>query len=206
MAASNFEKNNSNRFEIDRLNALSDGVIAIALTLLVLGIDIPENHDFNAEGLKNFLIKLEPSLVAYVSSFLIIAIYWIQHHKIYQVLKYSNSTVVLLNILFLFAITLLPFVSKMKALYRYDALVILLFALAHIFTGMVLYGTWKYIVKHSEQLQANIDPKIITNLSMRLLIAPVICTLAIAVGFFDVNIATYFFLLIPVVFIFFPKK
>ena len=52
------------KIQIDRLNAFSDGVLAIVITILVLGIDIPENHDFNVESLIDFFVKLEPSLIA----------------------------------------------------------------------------------------------------------------------------------------------
>lgn len=65
-------------FGVERISALSDGVIAIAITILVLGIDIPENHDFTEQGLMDFLAKLEPRLIAYTTSFILVAVYWIQ--------------------------------------------------------------------------------------------------------------------------------
>ena len=140
------------KVEPDRLNALSDGVIAIALTLLVLGIDIPTDHDFNKDNLVSFLIKLEPGLIAYLTSFLIVAIYWIMHHRIFTVLKYVNQRIIILNLIFLFSISLVPFISKLKSLYRFDSVVVGIFALAHIITGVILYSVWNYVKSHNELL------------------------------------------------------
>ena len=190
----------------ERLNALSDGVIAIALTLLVLGIDIPEDHNFDENGLLSFLIKLEPALVAYVMSFIIVALYWFIHHRIFNELKYINTAVIALNIIFLFSISLVPFISKLKSLYRYDAMVVAIFAMAHIFTGLILYFTWKYVSSYTELLEAPEDHKAEKRIAYEILIIPIICVLAIPIAHINIHWGTYFFALIPVVYAILLRK
>ena len=197
---------NSQKFEPDRLNGLSDGVIAIALTLLVLGIDIPTDHNFTQDGLLSFLIELEPDLVAYITSFLIVAIYWIIHHRMFNVLKYTDRILVILNIVFLFSISLVPFIAKLKALYRYDALVVLIFALAHIFTGIILYVAWKYMVSHTELLKYDLNEREVQHVSIRILVMPMVSVIAIVVAFININWGTYFFALIPIIYAFMMRK
>ncbi len=204
----NQKNNDTANFEkigIDRLNALSDGVMAIALTLLVLGIDIPDDHDFNTEGLNLFLLKLEPGLIAYLSSFFIIGVYWIIHQKIFHVIQYTNRNVIFLNIIFLFAISLIPFVSKIKSLYPLDELVVIIFASAHIIIGIILFIIWKYFTNHPELLKSSISQQKNKFIGISILIIPMMCILAVIVAFIDIQIGTYLFILIPLIHLFINK-
>jgi uncharacterized membrane protein len=185
------------RLTVDRLNALSDGVLAIVMTLLVLSIDIPTDHNFTVDGLVKFIKKLEPSLIAYVSSFVMVGIYWIQHHVVFQFLRYVNRRLILLNILFLLPITLLPFVAKMKALYRHERQVIVLFAFAHILCGLLLLALWGYAVSHTELLVKQINPQVRHSMTLRILTLPFFCLASIGLAFVDVNLGTYIFLVVP---------
>ena len=62
-------------FSVDRLNGFTDGVLAIVITLLVLGIDIPEDHTFSEQGLIAFLLRISRDVIMYAASFLLIAAY-----------------------------------------------------------------------------------------------------------------------------------
>ena len=193
---------NTKKINPDRLNALSDGVIAIAITLLVLGIDIPDNHDFNQEGLLSFLVKLEPGLTAYLTSFIVVAMYWIIHHRIFGALTFIDRTIMILNIAFLFFISLAPFIAKLKALYRYDLLVVGIFALAQITTGLILYATWKFAVRQHALLKSSIDRNRDRHVSIRILIIPIVSIFAAVTGFFNIHLGTYVFIGVPIVYLF----
>ena len=206
MSQNNNEVNSEGRFSLDRLNALSDGIIAIAITILVLDIHVPEGHDFNLEGLRSFFKKIEPGLLAYVSSFVIIAIYWIMQNRIYRFIKSASQTIIILNITFLFSITLVPFVSKIKTLYYLDPYAITLLASVHIFTGLILFFTWKHIKANKELLkspESNYNDKWITR---SILISPIVCVIAIFVSFYDAYIGTYLFTTIPFIYFFITKR
>ena len=124
-ATTRLDRSKGARLTLDRLNCLSDGVIAIVLTLLVLGVDIPEHHDFSAEGLVSFLAKVEYQVVVYAVSFVLIGSYWMQHNVMFHFFRNGSRGLTWLNLLFLFEVTLLPFTTKLIGTYKYEPLPIL---------------------------------------------------------------------------------
>ena len=96
----------------ERLLAFSDGVFAIAITLLILEIKIPKHEDLeHYGGLYNYLIHLWPNYLAYVVSFIVIGIYWSNHHWLFTFIHKTNHTFNLIHILFLMTICFLPFTT-----------------------------------------------------------------------------------------------
>jgi uncharacterized membrane protein len=99
----------------NRLEAFSDGVIAVAITLLVLNIDLPElKHN---QSLASGLIGQWQVYVAYVSSFLTIGIIWINHHVAITRLRETDRMILFLNLLLLMSIGILPFATRLMAAY-----------------------------------------------------------------------------------------
>ncbi len=98
-----------------RLEAFSDGVIAVAITLLVLNIDLPDLRA--GQSLAGGLIGQWPVYVAYAVSFLTIGIIWINHHVMIARLREADRTILFLNLLLLMSIALLPFATRLMAAY-----------------------------------------------------------------------------------------
>ena len=88
-----------------RLEAFSDGVFAIIITIMVLELHAPEGASF--ASLKPVL----PKFISYVLSFIYVAIYWNNHHHLFQVVKRVNGKVLWCNIFLLFSLSLIPFVT-----------------------------------------------------------------------------------------------
>ena len=88
-----------------RLEAFSDGVIAIIITIMVLELHVP--HDDSTRG----LLGLLPVLLSYVLSFVTVAIYWINHHHLVHLVQQVSTRLLWLNVHFLFWLSLLPFVT-----------------------------------------------------------------------------------------------
>jgi uncharacterized membrane protein len=102
----------------ERIEAFSDGVFAIAITLLILDIKIPR-----AEGtvdLLRILLGLWPSYFAYVLSFIMIGIYWANHHYIFKLFERTNHALNLLNLLLLMFIAFLPLPTQVLGEYILD--------------------------------------------------------------------------------------
>ena len=97
-----------------RLESFSDGVIAVAITLLVLGITVPSAHD---GPLAHALGARWPDYAAYVVSFLTIGIIWINHHAMISRLREADHSILILNLLLLMSIGLLPFATQLMATY-----------------------------------------------------------------------------------------
>ena len=193
------ENTRNPRFTIDRVNGFSDGVLAIVITILVLGIDIPMDHDFSDAGLRSFFHKLEFSLLAYVISFSLGVVYWMQHYFMFHFIKHSSNKLIWLNALFLLAITLLPFVSKVKTLYEFDFHAVLIYSIVQFSISGSLLIPWHYIIKHIELQSEPFPPHVVKNFTMLLLVMPLVCILAVGISIFNVHIGTLVFLLIPII-------
>ena len=97
--------------DTSRLETFADGVFAIAITLLVLGIRVPDAN----EDLARALGAQWPSFFAYVVSFLTIGIMWVQHHRLFTVIGRSNPTFAMINVIFLMFIAFVPYPTEVLA-------------------------------------------------------------------------------------------
>ena len=106
----------SNTFFISttRLENFSDGVFAIVLTLLAFQFKVPKFSN-DVDLMQNFyeLVRIAPYLLGFIFSFFFIAVFWVNHHHLYHVIKETNGILLWYNIYFLFWITMLPFAIAM---------------------------------------------------------------------------------------------
>jgi uncharacterized membrane protein len=100
-----------------RLEAFSDGVIAVAITLLVLDIGVPSVAETQKYGLAGALWRHWPVYAAFVTSFLTIGIIWINHHVMIRRLREPDHAILFLNLLLLMSIAVLPFATSLMAAY-----------------------------------------------------------------------------------------
>jgi uncharacterized membrane protein len=101
-----------NRWQTGRIEAFSDGVLAIAITLLVLELSVPE-ESFN--DLWAGILEQWPSYLAYVTSFLTIGVIWFIHHGMFRRLAFADAMVTRLNLILLMLVALLPYPTKLMA-------------------------------------------------------------------------------------------
>jgi uncharacterized membrane protein len=109
-----------------RLEAFSDGVFAIVITLLILDIRIP---DVPYSVLGRALVALAPSVMAYVLSFIIIGIYWVSHHISLQPIRKIDRVFLWLNILLLLFISFIPYPTALLGKYPFKALPIIIYGM-----------------------------------------------------------------------------
>src|SRR6478736_8031327 len=105
-------------FQVERLVFFSDAVFAIAITLLIIEIKVPEIKGALTE--KNFLHSLwviAPKFVGFVFSFFIIGLYWFIHHRMFGYVTGQNGKLIWLNLVFLFSIVLMPFSTAVYSEY-----------------------------------------------------------------------------------------
>src|SRR2546423_4818704 len=117
---------------VERLLALSDGVVAIAITLLVLQLSVPlpaKLHDpASASELATQLGKGADQLVSYVISFYVVAQFWLVHHRVFRQIAGQREGLAWWNFAFLFTITLMPFTSDLLGKYSVNPLAVDIFA------------------------------------------------------------------------------
>jgi uncharacterized membrane protein len=168
----------------DRLKALADGVFAVAMTLLVLELVVPEIRDPNNRELTRVLLTMWPKFLAYVLSFLIGGIFWLVHHTIFDAIKYYDSTLAWINILFLLLVALIPFSTSLLGEYFlqktstiiYGAHLLLLFLGGY---SLWTYSTWKRIL-----VVPDLDPALVKGAKRMGYLYFSILSAAIIIAFF----------------------
>jgi uncharacterized membrane protein len=99
--------------DLSRIVAFSDGVMAVAITLLVLNIDVPDLPSGRGDELEDKLFDLLPSLAAYALAFALVGRYWVIHHRLFENLRAFDGTLMGLNLCFLALIVLIPFSAEL---------------------------------------------------------------------------------------------
>jgi uncharacterized membrane protein len=102
--------------ETDRTETFSDGVLAIAVTLLVLGLRVPARDTLHT-SLAAALTAQWPSYAAYVTSFLVIGIIWVNHHAVFELIGMVDRTALFLNLLLLMSVVAIPFTTELLSEY-----------------------------------------------------------------------------------------
>ena len=100
---------------INRVEAFSDGVFAIAITLLIIEVKVPHGPEVGSRGLLFALMDLWSSYLGYVVSFLTLGIMWVNHHQMFEYIRSANRRLMLVHILFLMAVAFMPFPTAVLA-------------------------------------------------------------------------------------------
>jgi uncharacterized membrane protein len=132
--------------EFNRVVAFSDGVFAIAITLLVLGLTVPDG----ASDLTRALLDNHDDLIAYAISFAVLAKYWLAHHRFFAALERFDGRLMGLNLLYLAFIAVVPFTSQVLGDYSGETASVVLYAINMILVSGTFYAQLYY--SYREQL------------------------------------------------------
>src|SRR5258705_13598771 len=132
-----------------RLEAFSDGVIAILITIMVLEFKTPEGHDWAA------LRELEPKLGAYLLSFVFLGIYWNNHHHMLHVTKHVTGAILWANLHLLFWLSLIPFTTAWMGENCFEAVPVALYG-----GVLLLAGCAYFLLAHALAAHHGADSKI----------------------------------------------
>lgn len=134
---------------LHRIEGLSDGVFAIAMTLLVLELRVPANNAIKTEtGLWHVFLHLKAELLTYFLSFMTLGIFWTGHSMQFQYIHKSDRNFFWINIFFLMIISVVPFTTSFLARYIEFKLAIGLYWLNIFLLGVIIYINWSYAKKH----------------------------------------------------------
>ncbi len=139
-----------------RLEAFSDGVFAIVITLLILDIRFPEvPYSEFASGLR----EVFPRILAYVMSFIIIGLYWVTHHNSMHAMKKTDRGFLWLNILLLLFVSFIPFPTSLLGRYPFQAGPIIFYGATLIACNLVGYVMLVYVHYHPHLANTAFSPK-----------------------------------------------
>ena len=186
-----------------RVEALHDGVFAIVMTLLVFGIHIPEA--FNAHSLQAKMIELLPTFVTYILTFVTLGIYWVGLHNEFHYIKRSDRMLLWISLFFLMFVSILPFTTGLLGRYPNLQLPYILYGTNLIIIGIINYALWTYATRHHRLTEHTVSVGLIRWIKRRIVVAPVICVIAIGASFYNLHLSLACYLLVPPYYLL-PKK
>jgi uncharacterized membrane protein len=173
-----------NRFtgqSLEHLTALSDGLFAVAMTLLVLDLRVPVSAAgsvYSEHGLGEALLRMGPSFAAYLLSFTMLGTFWLAQHTLLSILGRCDRTLTWINLAFLFVVSLLPFSAALLAHYVHLRLAVGVYWLNILLLGAGLewaarYGRKALVSGDAEQARSRL-----TTFRRRILLAQTLYALA----------------------------
>ena len=181
-----------------RLNALSDGVIAIALTILVLEIRLPDVTQISDLGMR--MVELGPRLLIYLISFIIIGGAWASQQRMLSQIKRGDGPLVWFNLFSLLFITLLPAAAALLGRFPREILAILVFSADVIMIQLAPLLLWRHASKYG-LINPALDPRIVTGIGRRLTIIAIAFALIVPLALINA-ILVYAIWVILFIFIF----
>jgi uncharacterized membrane protein len=170
-----------------RIEAFSDGVFAIAITLLVLEIKIP--HLQSGSNLLRGLLDLWPAYFGYVLSFVMIGIYWANHHYIFKLFTKTNHALNLLNLLFLLFIAFLPLPTEVLGEYLLDranqTTAATIYALGLLLPAVTWLLMWLYASQGYRIVDRCLDESYLRWLTLQYIGSVALYSLAVGVSLVD---------------------
>lgn len=182
-----------NTMSKNRMEAFSDGVLAIIITIMVLGIALPETYDWT--GLK----KILPVLFGYFLSFIFIGIYWNNHHHLLHTVKRVTPAIMWSNLNLLFWLSLIPFATAWMGKSNYETFTVFIYAILLVLCGVAYDILRRSIVKSYTEQNALITA--LLKQKKKALISTICYMAAVPVAYIHVGISIFLFLLVSVLWI-----
>ena len=148
------------RGEVDltRAAALSDGIFAVAMTLLIVALPLPKSAaELGGVPLRQHLVTLLPALRAIAISFFVAAIFWRAHHGFFRCLGRGDWVLLWLNFLLLFAVTMTPLTAYLLGNFHTEPLTVALYAANLALIGFSLFLMWLRVASRRALLHADVD-------------------------------------------------
>jgi uncharacterized membrane protein len=182
----------------DRVVALSDGVFAIIITILVLEIAVPEN--LSEQSLYEALDDLRPTFVAWVISFLLTGMFWVAHRDFFAGVRVVNRDLVWLNLLFLLPVSLIPFAASVLGKYPDEPVALHLYGVVLIAATLMRLVLYRYAAKRPALLWADVSTGR-AGLSLAITVAPIaLYLLAMALADFSTTLSTVLYFAVPILY------
>ncbi len=193
--------------EKNRIEAFSDGVIAIIITLLVLEIKVPHiEGEITTAVIWSSLQSIAPKFLSWGMSFFMVLIMWVNHHRIFNDIKQSNNGLLWLNGMLLFFMSFVPFPTALIGDYFSSPASVSFFGICLAMMGLSFAGLRYYLVRNPELLKEGISIESYKALAGKSLLSPVLYFTGAAVAFASVYVSYVIYLIVPLYFVFFGSK
>ncbi len=184
---------------LERLIFFSDAVFAIAITLLVLDIKIPEiPDDLAVADLPGRVAEVGPNILAYFISFMIISTFWVVHHGTFAYIRRYDHRLLWLNLYLLLFVAFLPFPAGILARYGHTFFAFTFYALIQIIISTLLTTIWVHATRGRKLVEATLDIAVIRHRFYQGLLPPLVFAISIGFAYFKPIWAFFIWFLIAV--------
>jgi uncharacterized membrane protein len=189
---------NLSQIRVEYLISFSDAIFAFSMTFMALSIQIPTfSGDIADSELAVKLIQFViPNIIHYVISFIVVGMYWISYHRIFEHIRITNITLIWLNMLFLMFIGLVGYFTGLLATYETHRIVVISFSIVIALTGFVLALLWWYATHNRKLVDHDMNEHLVKYHLRRIYVAPLIFLASIGISFINVQAAQAFWAMI----------
>lgn len=188
-----------------RLEALGDGIFAIAMTIMVLELRLPE---IEGDGLRALWLSFYHAwhgFVCYGVSFVVLGIMWFGHRMMFEFIGRTNRYFIFIGVLFYMFVCLVPFSTKILAEYTMEWFAIVIYAVNLSLCNLTLYAQWLYGIKRASLLERPVPQTLQKDARFLFLISPFVYTIAAAISFWMPALSIAMFVVTPILYIL-PNK
>jgi uncharacterized membrane protein len=190
----------SGGFGKNRIEALADGIFAVAMTLLVLDVKLAGDEIFNSDlALLTRLFSLEHTFVIYLISFIVLGMFWVAHHAHFHYIQYVDHTILWINIIFLFGVTAVPFATDLLGDYHHLRLPYVIYSLKILLLAGLLLLQILYLRRHPELAQPELTADVARQIVVRTAIFASVPLMSMVIAFYNTHWALYSYFLLVVV-------
>jgi uncharacterized membrane protein len=190
---------------VERIAALSDGIFAVAMTLLVLDLHVPASDAAHDEkGLLHSILAMAPQVIAYLMTFLTLGIFWSGQQVQLNLYARSDRTLTWMQLGFLFGVTLMPFATRLLGEYMHYRSAIACYWLNILMLGTFLYVSWRHAVR-AGLVKDDTPPEIGKAIERRIVVAQLFYLVGALVCTWSTVGSIAFIVLVQVNFAFAPK-
>ncbi|PPQ29510.1 TMEM175 family protein [Rhodopila globiformis] len=191
---------------VERLAALSDGLFAVAMTLLVLDLKLPAREGIATDGaLLAALSALAPRVLVYLMSFLTLGIFWVGQQTQLSHFARCNRHVTWIHLLFLFAVSLMPFSTSLMAEFITLRAALLLYWLDILLLGALLAASWRYAMR-ARLVEPEVAASISRSVEQRIYIAQALYAFGAALCFVSTWWSIGFIILVQMIYVVGPRR
>lgn len=187
------ESSLNEEFQLERVVLFSDAIFAIAITLLIIEIRIPDipKEALSDAKLWSSLVSIIPKFIGFFVSFFVIGLYWLAHHRLFKFVNHCSEKLLWYNLLFMLPIVIMPFSTAFLSEY-YSATVRLplgIYMVTICFAGFFSYRLWRLVGNPKNHLSRHLNKVILSYNTTRALIVPSVFVCVFLLSFINIWIS-----------------
>jgi uncharacterized membrane protein len=191
------------KFQLDRIAFFSDAIFAIAITLLIIEIRVPEidSENLSDKTLFTASTQLIPKFIGFIISFFVIGLYWLAHHRMFKYITRSSQKLLWNNLIFMLPIVMMPFSTAFLSEYYNGVLrmPLTIYTINICMAGFFSYRLWRIIARPQNKLTNELNAVIFRYNATRALAIPIIFICMLLLSFVNILIAYLILPLTPLV-------